>query len=258
MSKTDVTGQLQQYGTYVELSDYVQYVSQDPVLTETAEVLGENSGESLDSVYRDTLVGGTSVFYAGGVAARGSIVTSPAAADLDKIIRALKAANAKFYNTNPIPGRDAVGTTPIAASYFAICHPYTTYDLEGETGWVPVHKYPDPSIAVPNEVGSYKQLRFIESTNAKIWADTGGSAVAASLKYTTANSACDVYATLVFGKNAYGVTDLKGKGMENIVKPLGSGDDPLNQRSTSGWKSTTDILILNDAFMYRYEHGVTE
>lgn len=257
LTKTEVTGQLVQYGSFVELTDYVQYVSQDPVLTETAEILGENSGESLDSIFRDTLVAGTSVLRANSVAARTDIITKVSEADLDKSVRALRTAKAKFWNTNPIAGTSRVGTTPIAASYFAICHPFVTYDLETLTDWVPVHKYPNPASALPNEVGSHKQIRFIESTNAKIWEDAGGTAVTNTLKYTTANSACDVYGILIFGKNAYGVTDLKGKGMENIVKPLGSGDDPLNQRSTSGWKSMTDILILQNAYMYRVEVGVS-
>ena len=50
----------------------------------------------------------------------------------------------------------------------------------------------------------------------------------------------DVYATLVLGANAYGTTEIKGGGLEHIVKQLGSSGtaDPLNQRATAGWKGT--------------------
>lgn len=258
LAKTDITGQLVQYGSYVEITDYVQYTSEDKVLTEVAELLGENAGESIDSIVRDSIIGGSSVLRVGSVA-RGSIALKPTKADLDKIIRALRTSNAKFWTENPIMGTDKVGTTPIAPAYFAVIHPYVTYDLAAilTTDFIPVHKYPNPSVALPGEVGSYSHIRFIESTNAKVFVDQGGSAVAASLKYTTANSACDVYTMLVFGKNAFGITELSGKGLENIVKGLGSGDDPLNQRSTSGWRATLDAVILNDAFMYRYEFGVS-
>jgi len=257
LSKTDVDGQLVQYGTYVEITDYVQFTNQDPTLTEAAEVLGENAGETLDIIYRDVLNGGTSVQYAGSVAARGNIVTKIAAADLDIAIRALKAANAKYWMENPIPGNTAVGTTPIAGSYFAITDSYVERDLNAITGYVPVHKYPNPSIALPGEVGSYRNIRFVESSNSKVRADLGGTAVTNILKYTTGTSNCDIHTILIFGKNAYGVTDLQGRGLEIINKPLGSGDDPLNQRSTSGWKACTDCLILNESLMYRIECGVS-
>lgn len=62
-----------------------------------------------------------------------------------------------------------------------------------------------------------------------------------------------VYSTLVIGSNAYGVTDITGGGLEYIFKPLGSGDDPLNQRCTSGWKSMHSAIRLVEAYMVRIE-----
>lgn len=69
----------------------------------------------------------------------------------------------------------------------------------------------------------------------------------------TANGA-PVYSTLVLGANAYGVTDPKGT-LESITKPLGSAGtaDPLNQRSTMGWKSYHLAKILVDMYMVRIE-----
>ena len=45
-----------------------------------------------------------------------------------------------------------------------------------------------------------------------------------------------MFGTLVLGAHAYGVTELEGGGLEHIVKQLGYGDDPLNQRASVGWK----------------------
>lgn len=258
LAKSDFTVQLQQYGAYVEYTDKVSMINEDPVLTEIAGLLGDHAGETLDTVYREILVAGTSVFYANSVAGRTSIVTKLAAADFDKIKRALANNKAKYW-TSSIKGGPGVGTLPIRAAYYCIVHPDVSYDLEGVLGtsFIHVSKYPDPASAHENEIGSYGPFRFIESTNAKIWTDGGGSAVAATLKYTTASSACDVYAILIFGVDAYGITPLKGKALENIVKPLGSGNDPLNQRGTSGWKAMTGAIILNQSWMYRYEVGVS-
>ena len=63
-----------------------------------------------------------------------------------------------------------------------------------------------------------------------------------------------VYSTLVIGADAYGVTDPKST-IENITKPLGSAGtaDPLDQRSTMGWKSYHLAKILADEWMVRIE-----
>lgn len=260
-SYTDITGQLKQYGNWLEIADYIQLTSQDRVVTEASEVLGENAGESLDSIYRDILAAGTSVFYGNSVAGRSNVVTKIQATDFDKILRSMRTDNCKYWKENPIIGTDRVGTLPIPASYFAIAHPYTCYDLEGvlTTSYTKVHQYSDPKMALPNEHGAYKSIRFIESTNAKVVADSGGTAVTNTLKYTTANTACDIYCTLIFGQNAYGITPLNGNALKTIVKPLGSGGtaDPMDQRSSVAWKAVTSCVILNDDFMYRYEHGVS-
>jgi N4-gp56 family major capsid protein len=51
------------------------------------------------------------------------------------------------------------------------------------------------------------------------------------------------------------VCPLSGEAMSTIVKPLGSAGsaDPLDQRSTVGWKATTTTQILNQSWMYRLE-----
>ncbi len=65
----------------------------------------------------------------------------------------------------------------------------------------------------------------------------------------------DVYATLILGENAYGVTEISGGGLETIVKQLGSAGsaDPLNQRATVGWKATKTAIRLTETFMVRVE-----
>ena len=52
---------------------------------------------------------------------------------------------------------------------------------------------------------------------------------------------------------------ISGEAMKNIVKPLGSAGtaDPLDQRSTSGWKATFVTKILNENFILRLEHAVS-
>ena len=65
----------------------------------------------------------------------------------------------------------------------------------------------------------------------------------------------DIYSTLFIGQNAYGVTNITGGGLETILKQKGSAGtgDPLDQRSTVGWKATQTPEILSPEFMVRVE-----
>ena len=64
-----------------------------------------------------------------------------------------------------------------------------------------------------------------------------------------------VYGCLFLGKEAYGIIDPEKMGLQMIVKGLGEGDDPLNQRSTIGWKASTATKILYQERMVRLEVG---
>ena len=67
---------------------------------------------------------------------------------------------------------------------------------------------------------------------------------------------CAVYGCLFLGKDAYGVVDLS-EGTEVIVKPRGSSGtaDPLDQRSSVGWKGVHAAAILYDEYIVRVECG---
>lgn len=64
-----------------------------------------------------------------------------------------------------------------------------------------------------------------------------------------------VYGCLAFGKEAYGVVDPEKMGLQMIVKPLGAGDDPLDQRQTVGWKFMDATKILYQERLVRLEVG---
>ena len=64
-----------------------------------------------------------------------------------------------------------------------------------------------------------------------------------------------MFSTLVLGADAFGVTDVENGGIEHIVKQKGYGNDPLNQRSSIGWKALTAAEILVDEYIIRIESG---
>lgn len=231
---TNVTATVSQYGDYVEVSDVLDMVAIDPVLDEMADVLGDQASDTLDQIVRDILVAGTSVQYANGRASRVTVAAGDnlTVNEIRKAVRTLKRNNAK-----PLDGGD----------YVAIVEPGATYDLQGDTKWEAAAQYAGSKQIFSGEIGRLYGVRFVETSNAKKFAGAGAAAV-------------DVYATLVIGKDAYGIVDIAGSGnVQNIIKPHGSAGtaDPLNQRSTTGWKALFTAKILQQTAMVRIEHTVS-
>jgi len=242
-SVTDITATVAQYGDFLTVTDVVQYQSKDPVLTEFAGLLGDQAGDTLDQLCRDVLTAGTSVYYPSTYTSRTQITSSDLITFtlVQKVVRTLK-LNLARKMTTMVDASTGYNTTPLNSCFVGIVHTNVAYTLKNLTGWVSVEKYPSNRTLMEGEIGALDEVRFIETTNAKVF--TGGG-----------SGGIDVYATLILGMNAYGTTRISGQAMQNIIKPLGSGgtSDPLNQRSTTGWKGTFVTKILNNSFMTRIE-----
>ena len=254
LAVSDVTSTLAQYGDFITLSDLVSLTNQDPVVTEATDVLGDQAGTTIDMARRDVLVAGTNVAYASAVANRLALVNKITAPDLDKAIRFLKGQNAKYMKEG-IPPSDGVGTGAIRKAFVMVIHPDVEYDIEAITGFKPVSDYPAQMGVMEDEIGAYKNIRFVTSTNCKIFEDAT-TALTAGYKGATKNH---VYASLLFAAEAYGISPLAGQAMQTYVKALGSAGtaDPLEQRSSVGWKATTTTTILNQSWMIRVESLAT-
>lgn len=70
-------------------------------------------------------------------------------------------------------------------------------------------------------------------------------------------SGAAVYATLFLGKDAYGIIKPTAESMQMIIKQRGSAGtaDPLDQRSSVGWKCSHAAKILYEERILRYESG---
>ena len=246
LSVTDITAEALQYGDFITVTDVLDFTTEDPELTQAGEILGDQAGDTVDQLTRDVLAAGSNVYYGGSATARDGVTSSDLITTtlLDKVIRLLKNNKARkvMQMVDPTNGYN---TTPLNACYVGIVHPNVSYTLTGLTGFVPVEKYPNKKDVMDGEIGAYKEIRFVETTNAKVFSAAGASSI-------------DVYATLVMGMHAYGITRVSGEAMRNIVKPLGSAGtaDPLDQRATSGWKATFVAKILNNDYLVRIETAV--
>ncbi len=319
LSVSAVTASVAQYGNWIRLSDMLELSAIDRNVEQATKLLGAQAGRTLDTITREELNGGTNVIYApklsGGdkseVLSRSEI-TADCKLDVDVFYKA--AAQLEAMNASPIDD-----------SFVAIIHPYSAYDLMRSEEWIDCHKYAAPEYIYNGEIGKLGNIRFVKSTEAKIWGPAeivagyprltlksaissgttsisvnevipkelcgqlaeavnvyiGGepntvSAVTygesgATLTLGSSIASADagavicgqgggkdgsaVFSTLVLGANAYGTTELENGGLEHIVKQLGYGDDPLNQRSSVGWKATKAAKRLVEAYMVRIESG---
>lgn len=230
-----LTAAVKQYGGWIQLSDMLDLTAIDDNVVQATKLLGSQAGRTLDTIIRDELAGGTNVIYAPKIVSGAeTAVTSRANLDatakltVDLIFRA--AAQLESMNADPIND-----------SYVAIIHPYAAYDLMRCEEWIDAHKYATPDNIYNGEIGKIGNVRFVKSTEAIIWTGTG------------CPSGLAVFGTIVLGAHAYGITELEGGGLQHIVKQLGYGDDPLNQRSSCGWKATCVAKRLVEEYMVRIE-----
>lgn len=201
LNVTTVEATVAQYGAYVTVSDMLKMTAIDNNIVQALKLLGAQAGKTLDTIVRDILAGGTVVNRVNNRDTRAELV----AGDTLKPIDFFK-ATAQL---------EAMNAPKIDGSYVAIIHPYAAFDLMTSAEWIDVHKYADPTAIFNGEIGKLGNVRFVQSTEAKIWKDS------------TCPAGLAVFGTIVLGANAYGVTDVEGGGLQTIVKQLGEGDDPL-------------------------------
>lgn len=253
MDYTDVRATVEQYGDWIPVTDRVLLTGIDPWLTEASEVLGEQEGETHDLLMRNHLMAGSMVIFGNGDDT-DEVNTKIADTHLKTAVRMLKMGNVPTIKKQ-VNATTNYGTSALRAAYVGVVHPYVTQDLEGITGFVPVEEYSAQQDIMEGEVGSYKGIRFVETTNAMVW-EGGGAAGGTNVTETGANA--DIYPIVIFGEDAYGEVPLAGGSHRIIIKVKGDDDshdssDPLNQRGSAGWKSMWTGKILDDTRMVRIE-----
>ena len=229
-----ITATVKQYGGFIELSDMLLLTAIDNNLVQATKLLGSQAGRTLDTITREVLNGGTNVQYAEGqVNSRAALSYTDENTNHNLTVNAVRRA-VRFLKVMNAPR--------INGYYAGIIHPDCSYDLMSDHKWVNVKTYSDPEGIYEGEIGRIEGVRFVETSEAKVFTGAGASGR-------------DVYSTLIIGADAYGVTEITGGGLQHIVKQLGSAGtaDPLNQRATAGWKATKVAERLVEAYMVRIE-----
>ena len=245
---SSMTQDILQKGLYVTITDQLELHAIDNAILGATEELGASGGMSIDKMVRNEVISGTVKQLCDKVNAttgahtevtkRGDMDTTSVLTptEINKAVTTLKKMHAPTIN----------------GKYVAVIHPSVAYDLRQSKEWIEAHKYAAATEMFNGEIGELHGVRFIESTNQKIWNDS-----TCPVKTAAADSKpavyYSVYATLVMGKDAFAMIDPDGGTMEMIVKTKDEAGGPLNQFSTVGYKYEGAAKILYEDRMVRIE-----
>lgn len=230
-----VTATVQQFGAWTKITDFVDLVGLDPILTEASQLMGDYAGLSMDEVVRDIIVAGTNVLRANSRASRVELVAGDKITAAD--IMSMRETMVKNF-VKPIKLPNG------SSGYLAFTHPSVVTNIMTLQEWKDQNTYVDVKNREKGIAGQMYGIYFMEVPSAKVFTGEGGSAG-------------DVYATLVIGRGAYGIPDVAGSSKpEILVFSSGNTENPLELYKTCGWKSVFTAARLNEKCVLRYESRI--
>lgn len=238
LSITPVTATVAEYGNWTKISDFIDLTGLDPLLTEVAQLMGENAGQSIDIIIRDIITAGTNAYYANQRANRAAITST------DKITASDILRMRRMMKKNKVKG---IKLPDGSEGYLMFVSPDVAMDLMQTQEWKDQNTYVNIDNRKNGELGKLYGVYFLEAVNTSIATGAGSGGI-------------DVHLNLMIGKGAYGVPDIEGSSKpEIIVHPAGSAGsaDPLNQFNTVAWKACLTAVILQQLAIIRYECAVS-
>lgn len=212
-----VTGKVEQHGDYVMFTDVALGTSIYDLMSVAREGQAYQAAEVKNALIRDDILADTEIITAyaesGGTPATSEAgITANHKLTVDLVRKMV--ATMKRNNIRPAVGND----------YVMFIHPDQWYDLTSDPAWQEMHKYADPTALMSGEVGRISGCRFVETSTVLVTRSTEGKP--------------GVYHSIMLGADAVDQIKLADGGIKTIGKGLGSGgtSDPLDQRSTVGWK----------------------
>lgn len=256
---------LQQLGDYVKVGDYVDMTSITPMVAAAIKKLRAQAAETIDKFIghnlfcytkncptKSALAGvlkntyslsgtgdvATWLFWSGQGTYDGFPIYKNKARQVQSVevqalgssaltVKAIRHAVTVLRARNIKPFADG--------KYVAIARPEAVRDLRDAAGWKDWHAYTHPEAMYNGEVGYVEGCRFVQQTAYGSWTLTGD----------TMSTSGTLYATLIFGQGAYGVTELGG--LKQIVTRPNNYDsgNPLGLWSTIGWQTKMAACTLN-------------
>lgn len=209
------------YGAWVKVSAELNLKSINPIVEEILDELSDQAALSYDTLIFNAIHGTFVNQFAGGAASEALIADTDVlnASEIRKAVFSLRNASVPGYEGN---------------LYKGLIHPAQQYDLLSDSAvgsWLDINKYTRVEPLMKGEIGQMYGVRFVVSPN--IATGTGATD--------------DTYRAFIFGRQAFGVTELSGHGVKTIRQPAGSNADPLEMYTTLGWKFMMAAVTLQAA-----------
>ena len=239
---TAITVSLTQYGMYVAISDLIELHATDPILTEYSEELGATGGKTNDKLVRNVLLAGTNLLFADAYS--GSTFQSKPATKA-QLLSAMGSYNCDLTPDLVNQGRTILESQDVPTfddgCYVMVIHPYSAYSIRRHPDFQEVVKYQAAKRIFRGEIGELWGVRFLVTTQAPIIKEEGDTLA--------------TFKSMMFGKDAFGVIDVEGGGMETIYMDREKIGGPLKQFSTIGIKFEMAAKILYQERMVTLWHG---
>lgn len=214
------------YGAWVKVSAELNLKSINPIVEEILDELADQAAITYDRIAFNAIHGNFQNQYAGGAGNEISVadtsVMSPA--ELRKAVYSLRSATVNSVRVS-VPGFEG-------NLYKAVIDPAQEFDLLSDTAvgsFVDISKYKRPEEILKGEIGQLYGTRIVTSTNLP----------------TGTGATDETFRAFVFGRQAFGLTELSGQGVRTIRQPAGSNNDPLEMFTTLGWKFMMAAKVLH-------------
>ena len=267
---TDVTAAVAKYGAFFLLNEEVDVVNPSGYDDQLMGVLGEMAGRSMNRLARDEMEDNATQLRVNGAASDATIDRALSLNALKGAVKVLNKNSALTW-TDGTTGSSNYGTSPIRKGFFLIAHTDVAADIEAMAGFRGVETYSGQTAAKPNEIGYVNRCRVLETEEASINTNGGGTAATNGL-ITTGGTAADLYESILVGQYAVGSVGLDGAPpddfsmaadrhptIEMIVHGKGTSGvaDPLNDLNSMGYKFWYKTKIVNSTWIRRVTSGAT-
>lgn len=232
MTSTAVTATVAEYGNYVIASSLFNLTSLDADLKEHIDVLGQNAGETIDTLIAAQLSANSTAQLVSGNTLLTDLGTTDTFSGLEvrRAVRTLKRNKAWTFAGGLFRGIVSVGAS---------------YDLRGNSEWLDASRYVAPGSTLQNGLlGRLHGVEFVEANNE-----------------VTESSTTTVYHNFICGAHSYGIVDIAGSSEPKIIIKRPSQYDtnnPLNMISTVAWKTNGFAAkVLNSNWIIDVKCGAT-
>ena len=245
LTMNSVTAVLSQYGDFTIITDVAEFLYDRSMIKDASDVLGIQATETIDTTIMNVVAAGTNVVYGDGSVSVRTNVTSAMKLTttlITRYVRFLERNNVEKFDSMPMIGN----------AYALVIHPDVANDLRLDSNFIQAVNYSSPTPSneyrgdlFTGELGYWQGVRIISTTMSPVYVAGGASSAT-------------IYGVLCYGKGAYAVSEFSG-GLKTYIHTGGVQDtsDPLEQRSTVGWKWEGVAAILDNNRIVRGEVGAT-